>query len=837
MSLRNRPVFHRSFVTACLSILVGAAFSLGSPAALAAPVCSTGSDGSVTIGAAETRVNVYFAAPDPAISETTVAAGSTSIPIDAALGGQATNLHPSISTTIAAGDVLIIAQMIGAEIDTTDNHASTGDYGDGPGGLDQAGSLSTNLTAGQYEFVVATGPVAGGAIPIEGSGAGNGLINEYVNSNVTTAALGFRRYQVIKVPQFSRVSLSGEIVSDRWNGRWGGISAINVRANLDLQGGTFNANGRGFRGGQFFPARSDDPAGNFGFKGEGIAGLPQRLFSRVLLAEQPGTNGEETGPAGYAGVDDLGPAGTDWTRDAGQGAPGTAGSGGGGGEDAGGGGGGNFGRGGLGGQGVDGANTEGFGGASFPQHFPATPSFLAMGGGGGASNGDDIGALDLTVSSGQAGGGIVFVRSVGIVATGGGTISADGDSGGTAASEGGGGGGAGGAILIHTDNSTVDGFGFSAIGGDGGSSLQVLDGGGGGGSGGVIWLSDTTPGSATFSTGGGAAGTGASGGDYNGTGGDNGTSLSISPIAQFDCNFVTLGIAKELTSQMRVGTTGNVFDLEFTLTVENFSSNDAINVQVTDDLSVAFPNANSIAIQGTPDIDGFTAPGTAYDGSTQVDLLAGTDTMPGNSVRTITYTVRVDFGSDTGPFTTQAQITSSQIAGGFAQVLDLSDAGTDPDPDGDGDPSETTGNGGDNEENDATPVVLDLSVSPAACVFNPNPAYPNDLVTANCSGVESGGTVEIPGMTCGAESGGNVTCTGTGENIGSNPDITTRDPVGNETDSVGDLIVLPDTDADGIPDVIEGNGDTDGDGIPTTKTPTATTTASPMTTKKTRCRR
>jgi outer membrane protein OmpA-like peptidoglycan-associated protein len=801
------------------AILVGLlGFSLFAPVAAAAPVCSTGSDGIVTIGDPDTRVNVYFAAPDPSITETTVAAGATAIPIDAVLGGQASNLLPSISTTIAAGDVLIVTQMIGAELSTADNHASSGDYGDGAGGLVQAGSLDTaNFTAGQYEFVIATGPVAGGAIPVEGVGVGNGLLNEYVNSNVTTASLGFRRYQVIKVPQFSRVSVVGDIVSDRWNGRWGGVSAINVREVLNLSGGSFNADGRGYRGGQFFPERSDNTSGlpgNFGFKGEGIAGLPQRLFSRVLLAEQPATGGEELGPAGYAGVDNLGPAGTAWTRDAGLGAPGNAGSGGGGGEDGGGGGGANFAAGGRGGQGVDGANTEGFGGAAFPEHFAATPSFLVMGGGGGASNGDDIGNLDLTVSSGQAGGGVVFVRSVGIVGSGGGTVSANGDSGGTAASEGGGGGGAGGTVLIHTDNSTVDGFGFSAVGGAGGSSSQTLDGGGGGGAGGVIWLSQTSQGTATFTSTGGNAGTGASGGAYDGTAGGDGNTLAIPPIANFDCNFVTLGIAKELTSQTRVGTSGAVFDLVFTLTVENFSANDAINVQVGDDLAAAFPNAASITLQGLPDLGGFSNPTPAYDGTTQIDLLAGTDTLPGSAVRFISYTVRVDFGTDTGPFTTQAVVSSSQIAGGFAQVLDLSDAGSDPDSDGDGDPSETFATGGNAEENDATPVVLDLDVSPAACAFSPNPALPGDLVTATCTGVETGGTVIIPGMTCGAESGGTVVCTGSGSDIGSNPLITTTDPVNNTTTNPGDLIVLPDTDGDGIPDVIEGTGDSDGDGIP-----------------------
>ncbi len=810
---------HRAGRTPYIATILAAVVLFAATHAIAAPVCSTGSDGIVVVGSAATRVNVYYAAPDPTAGETIVPVGSTSIPLDAVLGGQATNLHPSISPTITAGDILIVAQMIGAEIDAGDNHLSAGRYGDGPGGLNQAGNLNTaNFTAGRYEFVIATGPVSGGAIPVEGVGPDNGLLNQYVNSNVTTGSLGFRRYQVIKVPQFSKITVSGDIVSDRWNGRWGGVSAINVRQNLDLQGGSFNADGRGYRGGQFFPDRSDllegAVNGNFGFKGEGIAGLPQRLFSRVLLLEQPATNGEETGPAGYAGTDNLGPAGTAWTRDAGLGAPGNAGSGGGGGEDAGGGGGANYAAGGRGGQGVDGANTEGFGGAAFPQHFAATPTFMVMGGGGGASNGNDTGNLDLRVSSGQAGGGVVFVRSVDIVASSGGNISSNGDSGGTAASEGGGGGGAGGTILIHTDNSAVDGIGFSAIGGNGGSSLQTLDGGGGGGSGGVIWLSDTSPAGAAFSVGGGAAGTGASGGVYNGTAGGTGSAQFIAPIAEFDCNFVTLGIAKELTSQMRVGTTGTVFDLVFTLTVENFSGNGAINVQVSDDLAAAFPNAASISIVGTPNLGGFTAPGAAYDGSTQIDLLAGTDTMPGNSVRTITYTVRVDFGNDTGPFTTQAQVTSSQVAGAFAQVLDLSDAGLDPDADGDGDPSETVANGGDAEENDATPVVLDLTVDPAACTFNPNPAYPTDAVTASCSGVEAGGSVTVPGMSCGTEVAGVVTCTGTAGDIGSSPDITTMDAVGNTTTSPGDLVVIPDTDEDGIPDIIEGPGDSDGDGTP-----------------------
>ena len=49
--------------------------------------------------------------------------------------------------------------MMGARIDIRDNHERTGRYGDGPGGLQQAGTLQGSYTAGRYEYVLATGPM------------------------------------------------------------------------------------------------------------------------------------------------------------------------------------------------------------------------------------------------------------------------------------------------------------------------------------------------------------------------------------------------------------------------------------------------------------------------------------------------------------------------------------------------------------------------------------------------------------------------------------------------------------------------------------------------------
>lgn len=797
------------FITLSSAFFVLSLYSLGAQADL---VCSTGQDGNLQITTPLTRVNVYYPSPAGTVA---VPAGATSIPID---GGQASNLDPRVSSTINAGDILVIVQMQGADINADDNHlndqhlidagGSAGDYGDGVGGFTQAGYLPTNLTVGHYEFLIATGPVSGGSVPVEGADSGGGLENSYSSSDTVTGSSGFRRYQVIKVPQFVNldVTASGSIVPDRWNGRWGGIAALNVQDTLNVSG-SISASGRGFRGGQFFKNRTagdqigtesggihEAGAFNFGFKGEGIAGSPSRMFSQVLLAESPGTGGEETGTAGYPGTDDLGnttayqniyrfvrddvnadayfgntsdpvptpnvpPAiwQTTWTRDTGQGAPGNAGSGSGFSEDAGGGGGGHIGRGGDGGRGTNNQFSNGIGGGTFFQHInsgTATPTRLAMGGGGGASNGNDLVLFDLSVSSGQAGGGILFIRAKNV--TGSGTITADGDSAGSAQSEGGGGGGAGGTVLLHTGGASIS-TPISVVGGSGGSSQNPNDGAGGGGSGGVIWLSDTTHtggGGSLAVTGGaggignaGAGGTGPDGGNYNGSAGSAGLQGVINPgdpaVPLYGCKFISLGIAKEVTNVSLVS--GRTYDITFQLVIENLAAEDALNIQITDDLTSAFPGVNSIAVTQVNLPAGLSAPATAFDGQANQNLLAGTDTLVSGDSKTLDFTVRVDLGTATGPFYNQAEITTALLPGGFPQATDQSDDGSDPDPDGDGDPSETVALGGDNEENDPTVVefgALNLTKAVSAITANGN----NSNVTFQLV-LENTGLVDVDNLT------------------------------------------------------------------------------------------
>ena len=227
---------------------------------------------------------------------------------------------------IAAGDLILVVQMQGADLNSTNDET----YGDGVGTVGTGQTMGTgyaptggdtvtyngtasttyppgtevhdyaggnvsnaNFTAGNYEYVVATGPIAGGSVPIS-----SGLVNSYYEAAYGTQ--GQRTYQVIRVPQYSDVTLAGAITALAWNGSTGGIVAFDVAGNLNWNGQAVNVNGMGFRGGAGFQVRGDTsgniqnwwyrstaPApppgatseanGADGSKGEGYAGTPRYL--------------------------------------------------------------------------------------------------------------------------------------------------------------------------------------------------------------------------------------------------------------------------------------------------------------------------------------------------------------------------------------------------------------------------------------------------------------------------------------------------------------------------------------------------------------------------------
>jgi hypothetical protein len=474
-------------------------------------------------------VNSYYPAPT---GDTTISQGATSIDVGAIdpFGNQ---------TPITPGDLLLIIQMQDADIDFSDTTA----YGSGNASNNGSGSTAINQT-GLYEYVVATSSVdtGGGTIQIRGTGAGGGLNNSYRKQAADITAHGQRTYQVVRVPQFSSTTLTGTIRSPgSWNGKSGGIVAIDVANTFTMANGTVDVQDKGFRGGggtqnqDSYPEkedvafRTDGDVARGGVKGEGIAGTPLFVFD--------GTSTIDTGIDGYprlASNDTYKSIGSTEGGSRARGAPGNAG-GGGNQHNSGGGGGGNAGVGGNGGNSINtppATEEEGTGiskpvggrGGS-PLSATPVPSRLVMGGGGGAGD-----ANNGIAGSGGLGGGIVMIRA-GTIA-GSGKISARARDGVlTPTDDGGSGAGGGGSILIIAKGGSLANISLDVSGGKGGDTNtgQVIPydfGPGGGGGGGVIFSSIST--GITAVTG------GQPGGSFNGQLGTSTTSVPRGATAGTD---------------------------------------------------------------------------------------------------------------------------------------------------------------------------------------------------------------------------------------------------------------------------------------------------------------
>jgi uncharacterized repeat protein (TIGR01451 family) len=455
-----------------------------------------------------------------------VAAGAQSIPVGTPTGAGA---------AIATGNLLLVIQMQDASINDTNSVL----YGNGSTGQ----GFTTLNSAGNYEFVTATGAISGGSVPISGAGSGGGLVFAY-HASAASATAGQSTYQVIVVPQYTTASFNATTppTALAWNGSTGGVLVLDTASTLTLNGATLSVDGLGFRGGaglqlsggaggavtDFLHAA---PATYTGVlengvdapKGEGIAGTP-------LWVESGGTYLKTTTdyPSGTAGTDGS----------SARGAPGNAGGGGTDGDppandqNAGGGGGSNGGAGGFGG---DSWNTNLSVGGEGGTVFPATINRVAMGGGGGAGTRNNSDG-DTLASSGSAGGGIIIIRTYGLNGTA--TLSANGlNAYNGTSNDAGGGGGAGGSIVVLSANGGESGLTVSANGGNGGNawasqaySLGNRHGPGGGGGGGVLLISAAP---ASVSVGGGTNGLTLNPGvPYGSTPGAAGTTVTNASISQ-----------------------------------------------------------------------------------------------------------------------------------------------------------------------------------------------------------------------------------------------------------------------------------------------------------------
>ena len=580
--------------------------------------------GTTTISTADQVVNSYF----PGTGNPVI--GATSLTVGAIDGrGSATGL--------SAGDLVLIIQMQGADVNATNNDA----YGDGIAGGSANGYLNnSNLIAGYYEYNTVAG-VAGSVITFSYS-----LANNYYTRSFA-AGSGSHSYQLIRVPRYYDLTITGtgSVTAPSWNGSTGGIVVLDA-ANIATINGTVDVSAKGFRGGggkNFTGATAGHTNGSTGLtntdyrwnsavttaanltggaKGESFAGTPVYVLNLGSTTTTTNTGeGYVNGSMGRSAPANGGGGGTD-------GSPVGAGS-----ENqfnTGGGGGGNAGAGGNGGSGWHGGAGSvatypygGHGGSSFAQ---ASIGRFAMGGGGGAGTANNSTASNEYQSSGGAGGGIVIIRAKSFAGSG--AVNANGGDapgvvgvGGTANTDAAGGGGAGGTIVLvisQTGTPGLTGITANAGGGKGGDMTNYYDHGpGGGGGGGIIYASGTLASSTITGGLNGKTRTGSTGGavtnDFGATAGSNGSVVTLTfvpglinrnnlaspcgtlPVTLLDFYAVVNNNLVNLYWRIDQAINFSHFQIEYSLDGNNFLNAGNINY-INGRSSYDFTHANNAAI-------------------------------------------------------------------------------------------------------------------------------------------------------------------------------------------------------------------------------------------------
>ena len=629
-----------------------------------------GKDGVGTVATANTVINRYadvksdLKAGDKLISVTSVAD----------LG------------TLGAGDLILVVQMQGATIDTTD----TISYG----------TVTSYNGAGTYEFANVTA-VNTATNQIQLDACGGGLKNAYSAAAHT---------QVVRVPQYTTLNVVGplgSITAPAWNGKTGGIVALHASTAVNFTlGGAIDVTGKGFRAGQIDNDTSTAGAAVVSIyrsastadgaeKGESIAGYQAEYTNGRYGRGAPangggGGNGHNAGGGGGANGN-----GAAWNKGQGVMDPNAVGKaawaldpsyvananklttdGGGG-------------RGGytfsnnnadalVSGPGSvaiwAGDGRQQVGGLGGHPVDNAVAQRLFLGGGGGAGDGNN-GAN----GPGGAGGGLVFVFSPSV--SGAGKIVASGadgspTSGGNNDAPGGGGGG--GTVVVAAG--ALSGITVTADGGKGGNQLTIAteaEGPGGGGGGGYIALAGGT---VTTSTAGGKSGTTQSGSltefPVNGaTDGNVGMpSVSASPIATSFPAVVCPSGSADLSVTISDNVTGGAVQpggsVQYTVTVKNNSTNNLTGVGLSDTLPAGVM-ASSVGWTCAPQ-----GGGTCQAASGTGNVASSTLALPGGA--SVVYTVTVPVPANAAGFFNYAATVSPPT--GVADPNTQNNAATDSRP-------------------------------------------------------------------------------------------------------------------------------------------------------------
>jgi len=382
----------------------------------------------------------------------------------------------SDATEFNAGDTVLMIQMKGAVIDTSNTPAF--------------GTILDYGNAGNYEFNFISAK------------SGNQLT--FLNKLTRTYDIPDGVVQLVRVPKYKFALFFGGLVPLAWDGATGGIICVYASLNI-ISSEIIDASNRGFRGAAGYNASS--------------TACNQNNYYYPASSQFAALRGESIGSVSQARIKGKG----------------SIAGGGGGGNSHNSGGGGNGGAGGQGGNQSDSCNATpfdngGIGGKSLLYNSAINKIF--MGSGGGAGHSDNSGANG---SGGGNGGGIIIIITD-TLETYGESIIADGNNGDSCSSancnEGTGGGGAGGTILLSI-NGVVTSLNATANGGRGANmNGAIVPGGrsgpGGGGGGGVLFTTgNALPANVTYVANGGLNGviTQDAGNNWGAMPGSSGTNL------------------------------------------------------------------------------------------------------------------------------------------------------------------------------------------------------------------------------------------------------------------------------------------------------------------------
>jgi len=159
-----------------------------------------------------------------------------------------------------------------------------------------------------------------------------------------------------------------------------------------------------------------------------------------------------------------------------------------------------------------------------------------------------------------------------------------------------------------------------------------------------------------------------------------------------------IGLAKR-TVQVQTLPNGSV-DVTFEFNLENFGNVNINNLQVIDNLTLAFPATCVISVKSLTSDDFIVNAGFTGTGNNNM-LLAGNDLPVGDKGAILLTINLLNCGLNQLSFLNQATVNGTAPNG--TVITDPSDNGSDPDPDGDGNPNETG-------ENDPTPVNINCTL-------------------------------------------------------------------------------------------------------------------------------